>query len=59
MGNDESLELIRQARLRRREKKVKPVSTTKPKTSAKKPLFDMASLSEEDKRELLALLEDE
>jgi len=59
MDNDEALEVIRQARLRRREKKVKPASTTKPKTTARKPLFDMGTLSEEDKRELLALLEEE
>jgi hypothetical protein len=57
MSNDEALEHIRQARLRRREVK-KPAAQKK--TSAKKPTFDLTSLSETDKQELLALLgEDE
>jgi hypothetical protein len=59
MSNDEALEHIRQARLRRRVEKKAKSSTTK-KTTAKKPTFDLASLSEADKQELLALLgEDE
>ncbi len=56
MSHDESLEHIRQARLRRRVEK-KP--QTKSKTSAKKPIFDLSTLSEEDKKELLELLEEE
>jgi hypothetical protein len=56
MSNDEALEHIRQARLRRRVEK-KP--QTKAKTSAKKPIFDLSTLSEEDKKELLELLEEE
>jgi hypothetical protein len=56
MSNDEALEHIRQARLRRRVEK-KPQA--KSKTSAKKPIFDLSTLSEEDKKELLELLEEE
>lgn len=59
MQHDEAIELIRQRRLNRRSEK-KPKSTIVKKTSAKKPTFDLASLSEADKQELLALLgEDE
>lgn len=52
MTTDEALELIRQARLRRRT----PIKTVK--TTTKKPpkTFDTSQLSEEDKAELLKLL---
>lgn len=59
MDSDEALELIRQKRVNRREKKAKPATTAKPKTTAKKPIFDMSTLSDEDKKELLALLEED
>ena len=58
MKDDEAIEYIRQARLRRRVEK-KPRSTTVKKTSAKKPTFDMSTLSAQDKLDLLAMLEAE